>query len=198
MTKRLPALLLLALAVFVVDARAQRYAKPVTAPDSVYEMDGYTVLPPPGKNWFELERDKRYAYFGKKLDSRTHSFIAIALSARLREKFDKPEDFRDYVSQTLALGSDERNAVIEIRAEPDGSPERYCIRYSTKAEDRKALFAGGRALLVETIGVSCLHPDNRALSVDISYTERGYPAETSAELRAEGESFVRSLKFISR
>ena len=198
MAKQLPALLLLALAVFVVDARAQRYAKPVTAPDSVYVMDGYTVLPPPGKNWFELERDKRYAYFGKKLDSRTHSFIAIALSARMREKFDKPEDFRDYVSQMLALGTDERNAVIEIRAEPDGSPEQYCIRYSTKAEDRKALFAGGRALLVETVGVSCLHPDNRALSVDISYTERGYPAETSAELRAEGESFVRSLKFISR
>ena len=196
--KRLPALLLLALAISVVDARAQRYAKPVTAPEVLYEMDGYSVLPPPGKNWFELERDKRYAYFGKKLDSRTHSFIAIALSARMGEKFDKPEDFRDYVSQMLALGSDERNAVIEIRAEPDGSPERYCIRYSTKAEDRKALFAGGRALLVETIGVSCLHPDNRALSVDISYTERGYPAETSAELRAEGESFVRSLKFISR
>jgi hypothetical protein len=196
-TKQLPALLLLALAVFVVDARAQRYAKPVTAPDSVYEMDGYTVLPPPGKNWFELERDKRYAYFGKKLDSRTHSFIAIALSARMRENFDKPEDFRDYVSQMLALGSNERNAVIEIRAEPDGPPERYCIRHYTKAEDRKAAFAGSRALLVETIGVSCLHPDNRALSVDVSYTERGYPAETSADLRAEGESFVRSLKFIS-
>jgi hypothetical protein len=196
--KRLSALLMLAIAVSVVDARAQRYAKPVTAAESVYEMDGYSIVPPPGKNWFELERDERYAYFGKKLDSRTHSFIAIALSARLREKFDKPEDFRDYVREMLALGSNERSAVIEIRAEPDGSPERYCVKYSTKSEDRKALFAGGRALLVETTGVSCLHPDNRALSVDVSYTERGYPTEASAELRAEGESFVRSLKFISR
>ena len=197
MTKQLSALLLLALATVVVDARAQRYAKPVTASGSVYELDGYTVLPPPGKNWFELERDKGSAYFGKKLDSRTHSFIAIALSARLREKFESPEIFRDYVSQMLALASNERNTVIEIRAEADGSPERYCVKYSTKAEDRKALFGGGRALLVETSGVSCLHPDNRALSVDVSYTERGYPAESSAELRAEGESFVRSLKFIS-
>ena len=198
MTKQLRALLWLVMAVSAGDAGAQLYAKPVTAPEVIYEMDGYSVLPPPGKNWFELERDQRYAYFGKKLESRTHSFIAIALSAPMREKFERPEEFRDYVSKMLALASDERNAVIESRAELDDPPERFCVKYSTKAEDRKAVYAGGRALLVETIGMSCLHPDNRALSVDVSYTERGYPAETSTALRAEGESFVRSLKFISR
>jgi hypothetical protein len=197
-TKRLPAMLLFAIAVCAGDARAQLYAKPVIAPDVTYEMDGYSVLPPPGKNWFELERDQGYAYFGKKLESRTHSFIAIALSAPMREKFERPEQFRDYVSRMLALAGDERNAVIESSTELDDPPERFCVRYSTKAEDRKAVNARGKVLLAETIGLSCLHPDNRALSVDVSYTERGYPAETNAELRAEGESFVRSLRFISR
>jgi hypothetical protein len=198
MTKQFSALLLLVIAVSAGDAGAQLYAKPVTAPEVIYEMDGYSVLPPPGKNWFELERDQKYAYFGKKLESRTHSFIAMALSAPMREKFEKPEEFRDYVSKMLALTSDERNAVIESGAALDGPPERFCVRHYTKAVDRKAVYAAGRALLVETIGVSCLHPDNRALSVDVSYTERGDPAETNLELRAEGESFVRSLKFISR
>lgn len=198
MTKQLPALLLLAMAEFAGNAGAQLYAKPVTAPEVIYEMDGYSILPPPGKNWFELERDRKYAYFGKKLESRTHSFIAIALSVPMREKFEKPEEFRDYVSKMLALAGDERNSVLESWAELDEPAERFCVKYSMKAEDRKAVYAGGRSLLVETIGMSCLHPDNRGLSVDVSYTQRGYPAETNTELRAEGESFVRSLKFISR
>ena len=194
--KRIISLLLLATAGGDVDA--QLHAKPVTAFQAIYEMDGYSVQPPPGKNWFELKRDKEYVYFGRKLPSRTHSFIAIALSAALREEFKKPEEFRDFVSKMLAAAGDARNPVVESRAELDDTLGRYCVRHYTRAEDREAIYAEGRVLLVETVGVSCLHPDNSGLTIDVSYTQRGYPQEIGAELRSEGESFVRSLKFIPR
>jgi hypothetical protein len=180
------------------DASAQLHAKPVAAFQAAYQMDGYSVQAPPGKNWFELERDKGHVYFGRKLASRTHSFIAIALSAALREKFERPEEFRDYVIKMLSVAGDARNTIIESRAELDDALGRYCVRHYTKTEDRDAIYAEGRLLLAETVGVSCLHPDDPGLTVDVSYTQRGYPREIDAELRSEGESFVRSLKFIPR
>lgn len=190
-------LLLLAMSALAGDASAQLYAKPVTSPEVAYEMDGYSVLPPPGTGWFELKRDRRNVYFGKKLASRTHSFITTALSAPITERFSTPEEFRDYVGKLLPQSGDKRNTVIANRLEIDEARGSYCIRYYIKTEDRRAVYATGQALLTETFGVSCLHPGNRALTIDVSYTERGRAGETSHELRAEGESFVRSLKFTS-
>jgi hypothetical protein len=187
-----------ALALFAGDVGAQLHAIPLTGPDVVYAMEGYSVLAPPGKNWFELKRDGRNVYFGKKIASRTHAFIATAMSGLITEKFEKPEEFRDYVSRMLPLRGDERHTVIENLVELDQAAGRFCVRHHTKAEDRDALYARGKMLLAETIGVSCLHPDSPGLSISVSYTERGYPQEASAALRAEGESFVRSLRFTPR
>ena len=198
MTGQISLLAILAVAMFGGEATAQLYAKPVSAPGTPYEMDGYRVLPPPGKDWFEQKREKPYVYFGKRLKSRTHSFIAIALSVPMDEKFEKPAEFLDYVFKLLAAAKDERNTVIESRVELDGALGRFCVRYYTKAEDRDAAYAKGKVLLAETFGVSCLHPDRRDLVIDVSYTERGHATEVSAELRAEGESFVRSPKFMPR
>ena len=80
----------------------------------------------------------------------------------------------------------------------DSSLGRFCVRYYTKAADRDAIHAGGKTLFAETFGVSCLHPDNPALLIDVSYTERGHPAEFNPALRGEGENFLRSLRFLTR
>ncbi len=197
-TEFLPWLLIPALAAIGAAAGAQLQAKQVAAPHVIYEMDGYRVLAPPGKDWFELKRDRQYVYFGKQLSSRTHSFIAVAMSTSLSEKFDRPQMFLEHVSRSLSIAGDARNRIVESRAELDAALGPYCVRHYTKAEDRGALYAKGQTLLAETVGVSCLHAENRGLSVDVSYTERGHPAEINAALRAEGESFVRSLKFITR
>jgi len=186
---------MLVLGMFSGNACAQLRAMPVTASGVAYELEGYSILPPQGKNWFELKRDRQTVFFGKKIASRTHAFIATAMSAPITDRFENPEEFRDYISRKLPLRGDERHTVIENWVEMDNRPDRFCVRHYTKAEDRDAPYAQGKTLVAETFGVSCLHPDNANLNITVSYTERGDPAETSAELRAEGESFVRSLKF---
>lgn len=185
----------LALGVFAGDACAQLRAAPVSGPGVAYELKGYSILAPQGKDWFELKRDAQTAFFGKKLASRTHAFIATAMSAPIIDKFDTPEQFRDYIGRVLPLRGDARHTVIENRVEMDDRLGRFCVKYHIKTEDRDAPYAQGKTLLAETFGVTCLHPENANLNISVSYTERGNPAETSAELRAEGESFVRSLKF---
>lgn len=194
-TQRIILLLLITAGPLAGNACAQLRAVPITALDAVYDLEGYSVTAPPGKNWFELRRDKHNVYFGKRMESRTHSFIATAMSAPIAEKFETPGKFRDHISKMLPVRGDARHTVIESRVETDATLGRFCVRHYIKEEDRGAPYARGKALRVETFGVSCLHPDDPGLTISVSYTERGIPAETSAELRGEGENFVRSLKF---
>jgi len=180
------------------NACAQLHAVPITTPDTLYQMDRYRVVAPQGKDWFELKRDTYYVYFGKKIASRTHSFIATAISTTLNEKFSSLEAFHEFVANSLSLRGDDRHTVIEKRAQLDSGLGRFCVRHYTKAEDRNALFASGKSLSVVTHGVSCLHPDNPALSVDVSYSERGLPEEIGSAFREEGEGFLQSLRFSPR
>ena len=178
------------------NAIAQTHAVPITDATRAYVLEGYSVLPPPGKNWFEMGRDKQQVLFGKKIDSRTHSFAATAASGLIGEKFATREQFQEYVNKMRAadFGSD-RYKTIEFRSDFDPAFPAWCVRYLSKTQDRAAPYSIGRVLLVEHTGVTCLHPTIPDLVVDIGYSERGRPAEISMELRMEGESFMRSLKF---
>jgi hypothetical protein len=180
-------------------AGAQTYAVPTTGVTKAYELEGYSVLPPSGKDWFEMGRDKQQVLFGKRIESRTHSFGATATSGVIIEKFETREQFQDYVNKMRFsdLGSD-RYKVLEFSSDFDPAFPAWCVRYRAKTQDRAAPFSVGRVLLFEHIGVTCLHPTIPELVVDVGYSERGRPAEISVELRGEGESFMRSLKFTPR
>ena len=173
----------------------QLRAIPVTVPGAVYELAGYSVAAPPGTGWFELTRDRNTVVFGKKLASRTHSFIATAISSPMAEKFARPEEFRDFMSRLPTEPEEKRNRLLEHRVELEPGIGPFCVRLYTRAIDRGAINAEGRPLLFETLGVSCLHPVDPALAVNVTFSERGVLADASAELRAEGESFVGSLRF---
>jgi len=188
----------LALAVACADAVAQLYATPVTNPATVYELDGYSVLAPQGKFWFEMQRNHQQALFGKKLDSRTHAFNATATSGQVREKFASREQFREYIDRMSSAADGTARKVIGYDSEFDLSLPAWCVKYHLRSEDRGAPYARGRALLQEDFGIACLHPQSPDLVVDVGYSERGRPGEMSADLRAEGEGFMRSLKLTPR
>ncbi len=190
-------LLMLAMALLAGEAGAQLRAVPIRAPDTIYEFDGYSVTAPPGKDWFELKRDRHNVFFGKKLASRTHAFIATALSTTIIEKFESPVQFREYVSKAALDDGGERGPLLENRVELDAAVGPFCVRFYNKSLDRGAVNAKGYPLPLETYGVSCLHPADPGVVVSVSYSERGLLAEASPALRAEGERFVSSLRFTS-
>jgi len=181
-------------------AAAQLHAVPITNAAAVYELEGYSVSPPPGKSWFEMQRDRQQVLFGKKVDSPTHSFGATATSDLIREKFETREQFQEYVNKLRTADFDPlRFKVIEFESAVDTNYPAWCVRYRLKHTDRNAVLARNRTLLVEDFGITCLHPDKKDLVVDVGYSERGRAAELkselSADLRKEGESFMRTLKF---
>jgi hypothetical protein len=200
--QRLACVLAFAAAVLLCPAPAafaQLYATPITDPDKLYQMDGYSVAPPRGQGWFEMKRDRDHLYFGKRLSSPTHSLIAVALSAPTADAIDNVDAFRDFILQQLTENpTDPRNKILTATAEVDPAAGPFCVRYQTRSEDRGASNAGGKTLLAETFGVSCIHPEKKTLAIDVGYTERGLPGETGTALRDEGENFLRSLKFLPR
>lgn len=186
----------LVVATLADDAQAQLHAKPVTESTPAYVLEGYRVLPPPGKNWFEMQRDRQQALFGKKIDSPTHSFVATATSGLIDEKFETREQFREYVNKMRTAEFDAaRFRVIEFDSSIDSTVEAWCVRYRFKRADKDAVLSRNRTLLLEDYGITCLHPQKKELVVDVGYSERGRPAELSAELRKEGEAFMRSMEF---
>ncbi len=183
------------LALLAGEAGAQLYATPITMATTTYELAGYSVDAPRGGDWFELKRDRNEVLFGKRIASRTHAFIATAIAAPVAETFERPEQFRDFIGKTPLEPEDQRSRVLESRVELDDSLGVYCVRLYIKSLDRDAVYARGDPLVIETFGVSCLHPADPSLAVSVSYSERATAEESSTVLRAEGETFVRSLKF---
>ena len=92
---------MLVLVIFAGNAHAQLRAVPVTGPGVAYELKGYSILSPRGKDWFELKRDPQTVFFGKKVASRTHAFVATAMSALITDKFETPEAFLDYIATAI-------------------------------------------------------------------------------------------------
>jgi hypothetical protein len=185
------------------NAAAQLHAKPVTDAATAYELEGYSVLAPPGKSWFEMQRDRQQVLFGKRVESPTHSFGATATSDVIIDKFETREQFQEYVNKLRTADFDTtRFKVIEFESSVDATFPGWCVRYHLKHTDRNAVLARNRTLLVEDFGITCLHPDKKDLVVDVGYSERGRAAELKSELsagmRKEGETFVRSLKFRGR
>ncbi len=199
---RRSAILLVALVLSVLiapGANAQLYATPITAPNKPYQLDGYEITAPQGPGWFEMRRDRHFIYFGKRLSSPTHSFIAIALLAPVDEPFETVESFRDHVVKQLAGNPGDMRSKVNVTAiEVDTTAGPFCVRYQTRTEDRGATNAKGKTLFAETFGLSCLHANRKNPAIDLSYTERGLPGETGTLLRDEGENFIRSLKFTTR
>ena len=188
----------LALGLACANAAAQLYATPITNPAAVYDFDGYSVQAPQGRYWFEMQRNREQALFGKKLDSRTHAFNATATSGQVREKFTSREQFREYIDRISSAADGTARKVVAYDSEFDLSLPAWCVKYHLRSEDRGAPYARGRALLQEDFGIACLHPASPDLIVDVGFSERGRPDEMSPALRSEGENFMRSLRFTPR
>ena len=179
----------------VSPVRGQGRPVPVTDHDTPVQLMGFRIKPPTGSDWFWGLRDAQNVFFGKRLDSKTHSFVAVAFS-RATSTSPSPDEFLEFARKFKAGAVDpSRNTIIEEEFVQSSTPAPECVRYRFKLEDRGAPFAKGVALLQEEFGFICLHPQSRKHFVDVRYSERGGPQPVSAQMREEGEAFLRGIEF---
>jgi hypothetical protein len=160
-------------------------------------FQGYSIFPPPGSNWQVLQKEQNNIVFTKDLKSKTHTFVANVFAVPLTIGFETPEDFLNFIKKSKDANIEPRRfRMLENEVVLDDAYGPYCVRYHQKAVDRGALSSGKAPyLILDTYGYACIHPDTPELAVDIGYSERFAPGESNAELREEGQQFIRGLKF---
>ena len=182
-----------------VAALAQFKAEPVTDPNAVYELGGYSIRVPQGEGWFLMHQTNQSVFFGRRKTSPTHAFAATAVAQKISRSFAGPEQFLDFVKTTHAASADPaRESVLENEAEIDTTTAPLCVKYRVKTEDRGMPGTPkGPSRIMITQGITCIHPTITDLLVNADYSERGTAEELDKGLQAEGEVFLKGLKLIN-
>ncbi len=154
----------------------------------------FTIIPPQGDNWYEIQRRAGLLAYGKKLVPANHTFIASVHVSKTDKTFTNENDFLVFVKTSRANDtSPDRFNVLVHDESLDKAQSVYCTKFHLKAEDKTAAKSSGAPSVLESKGFTCLHP-KQPLLVTVEYSERTSAPFTDATLRKEGEGFINSLK----
>jgi hypothetical protein len=158
---------------------------------------GFSIIPPPGVNWYEkLENDSLYYLKINKAHKR-YSILTEAREVHLKKDLKDSTEFKNYVKsekeKSLTAASYE-NPNVTVQLEESASKK--CVRYVVSYQDHgiKGLREGSY-VKVGTQGLFCLHPDNPRIGVDMSYVEKSLSNTVENSYSHEGEQFLASLSF---
>lgn len=154
----------------------------------------FTIIPPQGNNWYEIQRRAGLLAYGKKLTAANHTFIASVYVSKTDKIFTNDNDFLTFVKTSRANDTSlDRFNVLVHEENLDRSRTAYCTKFHMKTEDKNAAKSNGALSVLESKGFTCLHP-KQPLLVTIEYSERTAAPFTDAALLKEGEGFINSLK----
>jgi hypothetical protein len=175
-------------------AAAPSEPSPLQSRQRVSSTHGHSFLPPQGSNWLEQSGENQITYL-KRTDPKTVSFYAGALEGKLRTKLSTKEALVAFVrSKKDEWGNDGRYSDTSSSFQVEGENE-SCVRYQLSAHDHSANNkAGHNFLVMQATGRFCVHPQDRAVAVDIYYSVRHVPQFDPKDLIAEGEEFLQSLQ----
>lgn len=173
-------------------------------PAERFEFEGFSVLPPQGKNWY-LGRSPFYGVvFMKRLfeaprQPKSHSFFATVYRHDLKDyEINSTQDFLSYVQWTSRVNPRfrlvKKNVVLDSSMSDAIGSE--CVRYDFLQEERDNPIAPQVVLNVTAHGFLCRHPSSSTFLIDAQCSERYPQGEKSAldeSLRQECESFQRSV-----
>jgi hypothetical protein len=160
------------------------------APLGAEELPGFTISPPAGGHWREVQRNATSLVWMRRTADRDTSFGVAVLSSRLSTRFDD-DGFLDWVKRSKSANPDPRRfEIIESSYAADAENAARCVRYRTVIEDRTL------GTLLQVAGLACLHPDDAQRYFDVQYSAR-YPmgVTLAGDLIAEGDAFVEGFRF---
>jgi len=165
----------------------------------IHSTLGFSFAPPSGHGWYEKFGATEIIFF-KNTNPTNLSFYTGVVEGKMQTVLADNNDLLKFVkAKKDQWGSDTgryRNITSKfLVAENVGL---FCIGYELSAEDHKAKNLGAnKFMILRTKGVFCLHPKNKRHAVDIYYSARHIPAFDYISLMNEGETFIKSLHFIS-
>lgn len=160
---------------------------------------GFSITPPAGAGWFEkLNEDS--LYYLKKIKTKDYSIYTKATEIHIPDTDLEAEKFLQFVKETRIIpvkSNSYRNISTTYTLTPELSP--LCVRYFQKYEDHgNSNLKANDFIEIRKSGLVCMHPDTLSDGVDMFYLEsflRSAASGNTSSYKAEGESFLSSLKF---
>jgi hypothetical protein len=169
-----------------------RLPEVVLPPKRIVQL-GYSVTPPNERGWFAARRTPTFLALvkaGKNPDD------TIAIEARAYERAaQQPRREQPLLPGENAPGVADRFKLVKSDVLPD--PREGCERRQIVTEDRApARRSGGNgAMILEVLLLSCVHPRDAALAIDLAYSARYEPEQRDAGFDAAGARLLQSLEF---
>lgn len=192
------------LGVFHLSCALAPIPTPVTDPMQSLQLQGFSILPPRGTNWFIQQQGTRDVVFAKKLRERieqpedSHSILASARVTNLGDlKFRNSTELLQSLAQTWAKGKiDARHKLIESKVFVDKCQGWDCMKYEFAAEDRGVPQFPGSVFVMTIHGLLFIHPDFPNLTITLEYSQRFLQGQQPLTIEGEIEPFLKSLVFV--
>jgi len=169
-------------------------ANPILAPGKAWAFDGFVVTVPASEGWVSLYKDMQYADLAKDFPDGTKAAVLVE-ARKLSDSVGGQERLLNLVREEQAAPPDaERTKLLEYSAEPFAPKGVLCARFSAKFDDRRSRTAAPELLLVR--GVSCVAPGRPDLLVTLRYAQRSTRSDLAAEVAADVDPFLDSLRFL--
>jgi len=165
-----------------------------------FERPGYTILPPAGEDWeyYSSEMNNRYHlnFFKKIPGSDDHRLTVGLIETQNAATFESPQEFKKFTQSTVEMAMDSNKlAIRDKKIELDDKFGPYTLKYYIKSEDRRAVGSGNEPFLILVdYGYVFVHPNIPKLIVQVSFSERGRPADISPDLEKEAALFFNGIK----
>lgn len=176
-------------------AQAPRLPNPILNPGTPWAFLGFVVNTPDAPDVLSQFKSVGAASLGMKFPEPDHTVAFTVVADKLEKEFSSADDLLVELKERRGKKSDpSRFRIVEHREERFVLRDYWCTRYSMLNEDSGVRFFGSVPFVLE--GITCVHPNKRDLVIDIGYSERAAGKEVSPEVRAIGEKFIRSLRFL--
>lgn len=161
---------------------------------------GFTISPPPGKNWYERVSENSI-YYLKKTEPKNYFIYTRATELHFDESFSDTTEFLKYVKSKKEVNTAPelyRNGTSFYEVSDKTG---VCVSYHHQYEDHSLtpISSSNQALVASVIsnGLVCIHPTKPGVGIDLYYLERKLPGSEFVSYAEEGEKFLGSLSFLA-
>ena len=177
---------------------------------------GFSVLPPTGPRWWAVPgatfSNDQVIVFGKPIGdhppqtaAEVRSIVAAVMvwalpQPPLSSDIASAEELKRGIDEGISEGmlptrQSELRHLVTAEEVVDRSPGAECVRYDESLEDTRVPHFEGSTFVERQRGFRCLHPLRAGVVVDFGWSERHLAGLPSADLDAEVQSFMTSMRF---
>lgn len=161
--------------------------------NSVY----FKMKPPQELGWVIASRSPTQTVFAKEGNNLDESY-AIKVDVFELPNVNSFDEFKSYIMDGQEKDTDlNRFKIVKNEMSKFEEREDYCISYHFVAEDKKAVKRSKNKdmMLLEMIGYTCRHPENKNTGVNFDYSNRYYSGNRDEALNNKAHESFELLQF---